>query len=70
MRSSIYLFIYLREFIYMLSSYDVVSSSCYVASNGGIITELERVWKEAVVAYYEVLSRHLPRETEENDAVS
>jgi hypothetical protein len=28
--------------------------------------ELERIWKEAVVAYFNVLSRHLPGEAEEN----
>jgi hypothetical protein len=29
---------------------DTVSSSDYVASNGRMINELERIWKEAVVA--------------------
>jgi hypothetical protein len=29
--------------------------------------ELERMWKEAVVAFLKVLSRHLPGGTEEND---
>jgi hypothetical protein len=28
--------------------------------------ELERMWKEAVVAYFKVLSRHSPGGTEEN----
>jgi hypothetical protein len=28
--------------------------------------ELERMWKEAVVAEFKVLPRHLPGETEEN----
>jgi hypothetical protein len=29
-------------------------------------SELERVWKEAVVAHFETIFRGLPRETEEN----
>jgi hypothetical protein len=28
--------------------------------------ELERIWQEAVVAYFKVLSWNLPRETEKN----
>jgi hypothetical protein len=28
--------------------------------------KLERIWKEAVVAQFKVLSRHLHREAEEN----
>jgi hypothetical protein len=28
--------------------------------------ELERMWKEAVMVYFEALSRHLPGGTEEN----
>jgi hypothetical protein len=28
--------------------------------------ELERVWKEAVMARFKILSQHLPGETEEN----
>jgi hypothetical protein len=31
-----------------------------------VIDELERMWKEAVVASFKVLSRHLPAETEDN----
>jgi hypothetical protein len=35
--------------------------------NDGIIKyELERIWKEAVVAKFMVVSRHLPEGTEEN----
>jgi hypothetical protein len=60
-------FIYLREFIYLSCNYDVISSSYHIASNGRMITELETVWKRAVVAWYEALSRHLPGGTEEND---
>jgi hypothetical protein len=28
--------------------------------------KLERLWEEAAIAYFEVLSLHLPRQTEEN----
>jgi hypothetical protein len=28
--------------------------------------ELEKIWKEAVTAYFKVLSQHLPEDTEEN----
>jgi hypothetical protein len=47
---------------------DTVSSSDYIASNDRVITnnEQERIWKEAVVTYCKVLSRHLPGGTEEN----
>jgi hypothetical protein len=38
-------------------------NSDYVASNERISGELERMWKEAVVAYLKVLYRSLPRET-------
>jgi hypothetical protein len=31
-----------------------------------INNELERMWKEAIVAKFKVLSRHLPGGTEEN----
>jgi hypothetical protein len=43
-------FIYLHEYISLLCNYDDMSSSCYLASNGEIIAELERVWKIAIVA--------------------
>jgi hypothetical protein len=33
---------------------------------GLMYNELERAWKEAVVAYFNVLSRQFPGETEEN----
>jgi hypothetical protein len=36
-------------------------NSDYVASNERIAGELERMWKEAVVAYLKVLYRNLPR---------
>jgi hypothetical protein len=29
-------------------------------------SELERIWKDAAVAEFEILSRHLPGGTEEN----
>jgi hypothetical protein len=31
--------------------------------------ELEMVWKEAVVAYFKVLSRHFPGGTDENQEI-
>jgi hypothetical protein len=31
--------------------------------------KLERVWKEAVVAYFKVISRHLPGGTDENQEI-
>jgi hypothetical protein len=34
--------------------------------NCGIVSELECMWKEAVVAYFEVVSLHLHGCTEEN----
>jgi hypothetical protein len=38
---------------------DAVSSSEYVALNGRLkIDELERMWKEGIVAYFKVLSCH------------
>jgi hypothetical protein len=47
---------------------DAFSSSDYTASNETMIVnkELERIWNEAIVAYFKVLSRHLPGGTEEN----
>lgn len=40
----------------------------FIASNEWLVvdTELERMWKEVVVAYLKVLSRNLLAETEEN----
>jgi hypothetical protein len=37
-----------------------VSSSHYIVSNGRIINELERMWKEAVTVYFTVLSQQMP----------
>jgi hypothetical protein len=36
---------------------NVATSSDYTASDDGLINELERTWKEAVVAKFKVLSR-------------
>jgi hypothetical protein len=54
-------------FIYSLFN-DTFSKSDYIASNERMIVnnELERKWKEAVVAQFKVLSRHLPGGTKEN----
>jgi hypothetical protein len=35
--------------------------SDYVASNGGMVNELDIMWKETAVAWFEPLRRHLPR---------
>jgi hypothetical protein len=47
---------------------DTVHSWDYIALNDRMIMniDLERMWKEAVVAWFEVLCRHLPGGTEEN----
>jgi hypothetical protein len=52
-------------FIYGLF-YDAVRSSDSTEFSGRIINELERMWKEAVMAYLKTLSWHSPAETEEN----
>jgi hypothetical protein len=43
-----------------ISGYIVLDESMPVSD------ELERMWKEAVMAYFKVLSRHFPGGTEEN----
>jgi hypothetical protein len=43
---------------------DDVSSSGCIAWNYGMINELEWTWKEAVVAYFKVLSRNMHGGTE------
>jgi hypothetical protein len=45
---------------------DAAISSDNTASDGGLINELERTWKEAVVAEFQVLSEHLAEKAEEN----
>jgi hypothetical protein len=55
----------MRQLISGLLS-DAAISSDYSASNGGLINELERTWKEAVVDEFEVLSKHLAEKAEEN----
>jgi hypothetical protein len=45
--------------IYLCGSFnDVDGSSNYVASDGRMNNEMERIWKEALVAFFEVISRH------------
>jgi hypothetical protein len=43
------------QFFIFGSFHDAFSGSDYTASNGKIITELERMWKEAVFARFVVL---------------
>jgi hypothetical protein len=51
---------------------DAVSSSSKIASTHGMINEqeLERIWKEGVVALLKVLFRYFPGVTEENHKTS
>jgi hypothetical protein len=53
-------------FIYSLFN-DAFIISDYIASNERMIVnnELESMWKEAVMAQFKVLSRHLPGGTDE-----
>lgn len=45
---------------------DVMMSVVQIkALNGSTVNELGRIWKEMVMAYFEVLSLHLPRGNEE-----
>jgi hypothetical protein len=46
---------------------NAVSSSDYIASNNMMVNELERIWKEAVMVYFKLLSWHLRGGTEENN---
>jgi hypothetical protein len=50
---------------------EVASSSEYIASNGRITgnAEWERIWKEAVVEWLEVLSQQLPGGIEGNHKI-
>jgi hypothetical protein len=61
------MFVFIYLFIYSLFN-DAFSISDYIASNKRMIVnnELERMWKETVVAQFKVLSRHLPGGTEGN----
>jgi hypothetical protein len=43
-----------------------MSSSDYTALTRRTIIELERMWRESVVAYFNALSQNLPGGTEEN----
>jgi peptidoglycan hydrolase-like amidase len=45
---------------------NAVSNADYTASNGGTVDELERMWKEAVVAYLRSHRSICLRGTEEN----
>jgi hypothetical protein len=65
-------YVVLISFIYswfILLIYDLfsntLSGSDYIASDEGMIKELERIWKEASMAYFKVLSWYLPGVTEE-----
>jgi hypothetical protein len=55
-------------YFYVLCSLfnDAFSSSAYISSNERMISELERIWKKAVVAQLKVLSRNLRGGTEGN----
>lgn len=55
---------------YTRSFNEAISSSNYIESNEKMIANnvLERIWKEAVVAAFGVLSRYLPAVTEENQS--
>jgi hypothetical protein len=57
----------LNIYLYVFSSLfnDAFSSSAYIASTERI-SELERIWKKAVVAQLKVLSRNLRGGTEGN----
>jgi hypothetical protein len=48
---------------------DAISSSYYMALNCRMINELERMRKEAVVVYFEVLSQHSLGRTEEDHEI-
>jgi hypothetical protein len=50
------------SYIMLLSISDAVMSNDWLTVN-----KLERMWQEAVVAQLKLLSRHLSRETEENN---
>ena len=57
-------------FVFLFS--DAYSSRNYVTSNGtgSVNDELGRIWKEAVVASFELQSPHMPFGTEENEEKS
>ena len=62
---------YTTQWIYFLFIYSLFNEAVNKsdASNGKLISvdnELERMWKEDVIAYREILFQHLPGETEEN----
>lgn len=46
--------------------FDTVSNPDYVALNIRMINEMERMWKEVIMACFKELSQHLPERTEEN----
>lgn len=45
---------------------DAVCSSDYIPSNDTTVNDLERIWKEAVVATFQLLSIYLRGKTEKN----
>jgi hypothetical protein len=55
---------FLYVFTYSLFNNSISSLSYIILL---MITELEREWKELVVAWFDVLFWHLPRGTEESD---
>jgi hypothetical protein len=52
-------------FIYLLLFNNAFSSSNYTKSNDKMFNEFERIRNEPVMAYFKVLSWHLPEGTEE-----
>ena len=60
------------EMLFVVLFDDASSSLNYIASNGkgSVNDELQRVWKEAFVASFELQSPHMPLGTEENEEKS
>jgi Mor family transcriptional regulator len=63
------MFLFSSTILFICSLFiDAVNKSGHTMSKDQMAAneEMEREWKQAVVAYFKVLSSHLPRGTEEN----
>jgi hypothetical protein len=56
-----------KQYLFVVYLPEQYGSSDYTASNGRMINELERIWQEAIVSYFEVLHhQHFLDGTEES----
>jgi hypothetical protein len=62
-------YLWAEKFVYVIYLTTLSVTLGYKATDGWMVNEFERIWKETAMGYFKVLSEHLSGETEENQKI-